>query len=73
MLCVSWIRTWRLILKQGPFYYGFKCHDTDFGIDGFVLFYAYKDEIEVGMLLLGMIIMIFNHDNDANHFYEFVQ
>ena len=53
-------------------YYGFKCHGGGFGIEGFVLFNDDKDEAEVGRLLPGMVIRIFHHNNDANHFCAFV-
>ena len=53
-------------------FYGFKRHGGGFGIEGFVLFNDDKDDNEVGRLLPGMVIRIFNHDNDANRFCAFV-
>ena len=53
-------------------FYGFKCHGGSFGIEGFVLFLDDKHENTVRMLLPGLIIRVFNHDNDANRFRAFV-
>ena len=53
-------------------FYGFKRHGRGFGIEGYVLFENDKNEAEVGRLLPGMFIRIFNHDNDANRFRAFV-